>query len=385
MVLVIPCHAEPDLIGTLESLEACTPPPCAVEVLVVLNAGTHHPESVHQQHAATKAAWANWVASPRQHHYHLICAEALRPKHAGVGLARKIGFDEGVDRLAQAGRNGLLVGLDADCRVAPNYLNALLAWFRQHPKRDAASLYFEHPLSGDAFPAAVYAGITCYELYLRYYVQALRWAGYPLAHHCVGSSMAVRAAAYQAQNGMNRRKAGEDYYFLHKYMLLGTLGDLTETTVFPSPRPSEKVPFGTGRAIRAWLHSDQQQYLAFDLRSFVELQGLVAAVPQLYAGETPALGPTLSRFLDQQGWAERLPQFHQHSASEAGFRGRLWAWFDGLKVLQFLHAARDTDYPNQPLTEMAGQLYQQVTGQVAPVEEEALLWAYRAWERSQPL
>ncbi|MEZ4848575.1 MAG: hypothetical protein R3B93_08135 [Bacteroidia bacterium] len=70
------------------------------------------------------------------------------------------------------------------------------------------------------------------------------------AFHCVGSSMAVRSIAYQKRGGMNRRKAGEDFYFLQKFIAEGTLAELSTTKVIPSPRASEKVPFGTGRAIK---------------------------------------------------------------------------------------------------------------------------------------
>jgi len=41
--------------------------------------------------------------------------------------------------------------------------------------------------------AQVYGAIAAYELHLRYYVQALRYAGFPHAHHTVGSCLAVRA------------------------------------------------------------------------------------------------------------------------------------------------------------------------------------------------
>ncbi|MBU6402807.1 MAG: hypothetical protein KGS61_21005 [Verrucomicrobia bacterium] len=36
LVVTIPCLNEPDLIGSLQSLRACEPPECAVEVMVVM-------------------------------------------------------------------------------------------------------------------------------------------------------------------------------------------------------------------------------------------------------------------------------------------------------------------------------------------------------------
>src|SRR4029434_9989987 len=99
----------------------------------------------------------------------------------------------------------------------------------------------------------IYKAIAAYELHLRYYLQALRTAGFPHGYHTIGSSMAVRARTYMEQGGMNRRQAGEDFYFLHKLIPLGGFTELNSTTVYPLPRPSNRVPFGTGRAVSEWL------------------------------------------------------------------------------------------------------------------------------------
>jgi hypothetical protein len=389
LVVVIPCHAEPDPLTTLESLEACSPPAVAVEVIVLVNAGTQSPPEVHAQNDATVQAFEAWQRQPRRYRYHLQRVDDLRPKHAGVGLARKIGFDEGVDRLEQAGQaDGVLVGLDADCTVAPNYLVAIEAWFAAHPAQQAASLFFEHPLRGASHPPAVYRAITQYELYLRYYVQGLRYAGYPLAYHCVGSAMAVRSSAYQAQNGMNRRKAGEDYYFLHKYMLLGTLGELHGTTVYPSPRPSQRVPFGTGRAVHAWLAGSQAEWRVFDRRSFDELAQLWDQVEGYYQGEEVdlELDPAMQVFLAQQNLAAALPSMRQHARTAASFRQRFLVWFDGLKTLQFMHFAREHFYPDQPIGRQARDLYQRCWGEPPDgCDLPSLLMAYRRWERNSTL
>lgn len=48
-----------------------------------------------------------------------------------------------------------------------------------------------------------------YELYLRYYQQALEYCGHPYAYTCIGSAFAVRAADYVLQGGMNKRQAGK--------------------------------------------------------------------------------------------------------------------------------------------------------------------------------
>ena len=65
--------------------------------------------------------------------------------------------------------------------------------------------------------------IMKYELYLRYYRLALEYTGHPHAYHCIGSAFAVRTLDYVAQGGMNKRQAGEDFYFLQKLIATGRM------------------------------------------------------------------------------------------------------------------------------------------------------------------
>src|SRR4030095_9895180 len=122
------------------------------------------------------------------------------------------GMDEALRRFDEVGwAEGIIAGYDADCRCETNYLTALERHFQKNSQSPGCSIYFEHPLSGPLSPA-VYEGAAAYELHLRYFVQALRYAGFPHAHHTLGSCMAVRACTYCKQGGMNKRKAGEDFY-----------------------------------------------------------------------------------------------------------------------------------------------------------------------------
>ena len=54
---------------------------------------------------------------------------------------------------------------------------------------------------------------------------------------------------------MNRKKAGEDFYFLQKLFDAGHFSECNTTRVIPSPRPSDRVIFGTGPAIREYLET----------------------------------------------------------------------------------------------------------------------------------
>ncbi|MEO1451979.1 MAG: hypothetical protein AAFV07_20780, partial [Bacteroidota bacterium] len=286
-------------------------------------------------------SWQKWCGKGNKNLRHFaLSLDPMPRKHAGVGLARKIGMDEAVDRLLQAENpSGLVVGLDADCSVSPNYLQALSHASMNFPKKEAFSLNFTHPLKGDEFSPEIYAAITDYELYLRFYVEALRWAGHPHAFHCIGSSMAVRADAYQARGGMNRRKAGEDFYFLQKFIQEGTLAELNETTVYPAPRASHRVPFGTGKAVQTLLDQDTGQ-TGFAWESFIWLKNFIHQIPHWYRHDPEIHNHSLTIYLIEKGWLDKIKEIRSQVKTEAAFVKRFYKWFNGLRVLQYLHEAR---------------------------------------------
>ncbi|MEM7660434.1 MAG: glycosyltransferase family A protein [Bacteroidota bacterium] len=378
MLVVIPAHNEPSLLPTLESLEQVDSPPVGVEVIVMFNAGVHHNVAIHHQNERSLEEAKQWTTEEeRRWTYHFLLNNELPKKHAGVGLARKIGLDEAVDRLEQVERpEGLLVWLDADSLVQPNYLTAIWEAFQQQPKREAASLDFAHPVAGEEHPAEVYAGIIRYELFLRYYIEGLRLAGYPYAFHTIGSSMVVRSSAYQKYGGMNRRKAGEDFYFLHKFIPQGQFAETHTTTVIPSPRPSDRVPFGTGKAIGDWLAGEQLAYPTYALATFQELRTFLNQVPQLYTEAPRELPPAIRAYLKAEGFTQKLAEFRKHVSSQDAFVKRLYQWFDGLKVLKYVHFARDQFFGETEVLTAARALLQEV-GEVPAEDPVKLLEQYR--------
>ena len=236
IIVVIPCYNEPALLKTLQSLLDCEKISCGVEIIVVINSGEQDLENVLKQNQKTFDEAVEWIRNlsptltfPKGEGktFHLIQIKNLPKKHAGVGLARKIGMDEAVARFEDISKpEGVVICLDADCTVEKNYLTEIEKHFQQHPKATGCSIYFEHPVEGNEFEQKNYSGIINYELFLRYYNRALHYCDFPYAFHTIGSSMAVRNKIYQKQGGMNRRKAGEDFYFLHKIFPLGNFNEL---------------------------------------------------------------------------------------------------------------------------------------------------------------
>lgn len=169
----------------------------------------------------------------------------LPNKVGGVGMARKIGLDKAISLFDSNDDIGLLYCLDADTVVENNYLAAVKLFFTQE-QSTAAHVSFAHQ---EAEEESLQAAIICYEIFLRYYVFGLQYAGSPYAFHTIGSTIICTIDGYAAVRGMNNRQAGEDFYFLNKLAKLDGVRSIRSTTVYPSARSSTRVPFGTGKAI----------------------------------------------------------------------------------------------------------------------------------------
>lgn len=395
LVVVIPCHDEPDLLTTLASLWCCQPPPCCVEVIVVINGCQDDSNTIQKQNHLTHRLAQQWYSERcselknRVTPYRLLILfePTLPARQAGVGSARKMGMDWAVNRLSgRHSESGIIVCLDADCSVEENYLQALFEHFQNHPKTPGCAIHFEHPLTN--LPVHQRQGIIYYELYMRYYLHALRWCGFPHAYHTVGSSMAVRPAVYQRQGGMNRRKAGEDFYFLQKIIPLGNFSELRHTTVFPAARPSHRVPFGTGRSIAAWLAGDNNPSLTYDPQAFQALAVLFRRVTSLYDSDPETvlqeLPQPLQQFLHQREFRDRLLEVRRHTGSLPAFQKRFFHLFNAFQILKYVHFVTEHAWPKIPVCQAATTLLQSM-GELSlhdpDTNHETLLEQYRRLDR----
>jgi glycosyltransferase involved in cell wall biosynthesis len=379
LIVVIPCFNEPDLIASLESLRQSQRPAAPHEVIVVVNSASNADARVLQQNETTLREARDWIGRNPGLTVHLIDARGLPPRHAGVGLARKIGMDEALRRFddVRGLDDGVILCFDADCTCGPNYLFAVHEHFRAHPASPACSIYFEHGLEGNM--PEIDEAIAAYELHLRYYIQALRYAGFPHAYHTVGSSMAVRTRAYMEQGGMNRRHAGEDFYFLHKLIPLGGFTELNATTVFPSPRPSNRVPFGTGRAVSEWLR--ERVTKTYPLEAFEDLRLFLGVVPSLRDTDLRDAPESIRTFLAAQNFAEGLEEIRRHTSTAAAFARRFFRWFDGFRAMKFVHHARDQFYGEREVALAAEALLRRLGRLRGESSVPELLQLYRRLDR----
>jgi len=362
LVVAIPCYYEPDLINSLTSLYNCKKPECDVEVIVVINDSKNCPVAVKNHNEACLHTAAKWAEENNRDwmRFHILYEPGLPQKNAGVGLARKIGMDEAIRRLEATHielDNGIIACFDADSTCDDNYLTALERFMIEHPSLPGCSIYYEHPTSG-SLPKSIYSAAIEYELYLRYYELALKYSNFPFAFQTIGSSMAVRAKIYQQEGGMNKRKAGEDFYFLQKLMVLGPYAELTTTRISPSPRISDRVPFGTGKAINTWQQTRQQ--LTYNPKIFEDLKVFIDSVDLLFGIESTELTgfysqmpQSICKFLQSQNFEDAVAEANAQSKAQKTFINRFYRWFNGFRLLKYVHHARDCYFNNLPIFDAA--------------------------------
>jgi len=342
--VVIPSLAEgSELFETLDSLDRCSYElrhRFAVVVVVNRSVGDSDAEKTNQDDLQALHARCETVKPPLAWVDASSGELALPERDAGVGLARKLGFDLLLQERPGIEDVAVLASLDADTRVEATYLSALVGHFSASPAPGCA-LPFRHRDSENPAENMV---IERYELYLRAYVEGLRSAGSPYAFHTVGSAMACNVKGYLAAGGMSRRRAAEDFYFLQQLAKVGGVETLHGTTVYPSSRASRRTPLGTGQVVAREL-AGEDVVRFFAPEGFVLLGRwltLVSHSRELAGAEildqSAGLNPELAGFLAGAGLVEAWDRIKANSRTAKQFYRAFHTWFDALKTVQFLHA-----------------------------------------------
>jgi hypothetical protein len=363
MIVMIPCLNEPEIFRTLESLWSCEPIRSYCEVIAVVNESENSTQAVKSFNQETYIKLFDWkkVNDRENLILHPIYKRSVNAKHAGAGMARKIGMDEVVRRFNALNRpEGVIISTDADCLFSPNYLQRIESVFAKDKSCFATTLNFKHRVDEMADPKQR-LGIQLYEDYLHYYKKALDFAGFPDSIYTIGSAFAVRAEAYVKQGGMNRRQAGEDFYFLNKLTKLGKIIEINDAFVYPSARVSDRVPFGTGAAMTKWMNEDGDLTVTYNFAAFLDLKVLFDQVDSLFRniaddGFTTSLPASVQEYLRTLEFSVKLKEINQNSSSLLSFRKRFFQFFDGFLILRFLNLAHQKYYPQQNLSEAIKQL-----------------------------
>tara|TARA_Y100000991_G_C21964889_1_gene346341 strand:- start:362 stop:1627 length:1266 start_codon:yes stop_codon:yes gene_type:complete len=357
IIVVIPSYNEKNIQPTIDSLFLKQDDfSFNVEVIVLINNSESEIDEIKEQNLSTLKKLQNLSKTYSNSNMHLIpvLIRDLDSKHAGVGWARKLGMDLATQRFRNINFNGIIVGLDADTLVESNYINSIYSFFLNN-NYNAASIHFEHPISEDSFSDIHLEQIIYYELHLRYYKNSLNYLNLPYSFYTIGSAFALTASAYARQGGMNRRKAGEDFYFINKLIKGEIFGEIRDTKVIPSPRISNRVPFGTGRAILEGLNKQKDLSLTYDFQSFEIINSWINRIENkdFKYENFPEI---LKAYMGKEIWIKHHTIMLNNTNSHKSYLKLFYNTFDAFWMLKFIHFLRDNYYPNTSLLDNTNAL-----------------------------
>lgn len=250
-------------------------------------------------------------------------------KQHGVGMARKVLMD---DITQTASNEDLIISLDADTLLPPEYLESIKKAFKTNPAALGLSAPYYHPLTGDS---DLDRAILRYEIYMRHYLLNLLRINSPYAFSALGSALAVTVRSYKKIGGMTPKLSGEDFYFLQKIKKCGTLLIDLPCPVYPAARYSDRVFFGTGPALIKGATGDWESYPIYDSELFDLIQKVYLSFAELFLNEkmtTPMDDFLKNIFKETEIWQP----LRKNNKSAANFIKACHEKLDGLRILQFV-------------------------------------------------
>lgn len=285
----------------------------------------------------------------------------LDEKDGGVGLARKIGMDLSVTLFDYLSiRKNIIVCLDGDCTVEENYISTIRNYFDAN-SASAGYVNFTHKSTNNTKNEHA---IINYEIFLRYYVLGLTYANSPYAYHSIGSTMVCDVESYTRVQGMNKRKAAEDFYFMEKLSKITEITRINGTTVYPSSRGSWRVPFGTGQRVNRFLENRQDEYILYSPDTFEILKKWVSIfyadnnlTANEYLNHAKKISNLLFEFLTSNKFAESWQKVVNNSSSQKQIQNQKRLWFDGFRTLKLIHYLRDNEFSSVNMFNALDELF----------------------------
>jgi len=361
MIVVIPCYDDEFVFNTLRSLEKTKQPKSNVEVIVIVNSSTNTPASVIEKNRKIYEELKEKSKTSHYKSFRLFPAiiENIPKKKAGVGYARKVGMDEAVRRFSAIDKpQGIIISLDADTLVSEDYFVSIENHFKQNMKAGAFTFQFQHDFNPKLYSKEEIEACKQYEMYLRYFRLALKFTGFPYAFHTIGSCFAVTASAYTKVGGMPCRQGGEDFYFLHKLTPMTTIGEIKEILVYPSPRLSDRVPFGTGPSVRRII--EDGSYCVYNADLFLLLKRFFDCFDYFSESENVDLNVVPCEIIDFIGKEKLLEitgECKQNAKPGKSLTKRLFSKFDAFFIIKFLNSFTGTsNYPPMEITKAVRRL-----------------------------
>jgi len=255
-------------------------------------------------------------------------------KQQGVGFARKALFDR---ILSESDSDDIIVSLDADTLVGSHYLESVVENFATHPRMNALAVPYFHPLQQDDETRV--RAMLRYELYMRNYAINLLKINSPYGFTALGSAIAMRVSALRKIGNITPLQSGEDFYLVQKFCKMGGLSLFNREYVRPAGRYSDRVPFGTGPAMRAGVRGTWESYPLYPHSCFVPIREAYQHLEDLYDGNFSAKDNEFLSFLQKDNHQEDIWYTIRNNVSDfPHFKKAFHQKADGLRILQFVRA-----------------------------------------------
>lgn len=356
LIVVIPCYKEPEMVETLQSIFDCSPCHFSVEIILLINSYQKNSSATINLNRQSFRQALEFAEKNNTPDFYLTpyLVENLPGHQTGAGLPRKLGMDKAVEHF-ESSKNGIIVSLDADCRVAKNYLSEIYKYFKKY-NLNSATIEFHHPIDHLTPSDPLRKAMESYEAYLRYYRSALEYCGYPYAYFTIGSAFAVTVETYLKVGGMGKQQSGEDFYFLQKVFPLGRTCFIDTTCVYPAARLSDRIPFGTGPALAKMLKNNETEIYTYQFQAFEELKKLFDQIDTFYCSSTEEIRKLIKHlpvylldFLETNDFYGKIEEINRHTSNKENFRKRFFSNFTAFRILKYLNAVHPDPFPFQPI------------------------------------
>ena len=307
-------------------------------VIIVINNSEKHDEKILKENHLTFQTVSKFKCQ-----FEIVIINAfsdlpLPEKHAGVGLARKIGFDLA---LPYSNQDTILCSLDADTVISLDYLKILDTYFIKNKKKEYCIIPgIKHQSS---INLKIEKAIFYYEKFLYSTAKNIKLAGSPYGFITMGSAMAFNSSCYMKAGGFSRKKVTEDFYFLQEVAKTGFIESIPEVLVFPSARISDRVYLGTGfRMLQASkgknlnnLYYKKEAFKILRLWLKIGENGFEKSVEEILLN-TKKINPQLTEFIKKNNIQKIWNGLQNSCNNKEKFKKQFHCWFDGLKTFRLL-------------------------------------------------
>lgn len=255
-------------------------------------------------------------------------------KKWGVGYARKVLFER---ILSDCDPKDIIVSLDADTIIPPHYLQSVAEQFEQNPETTALCVPYYHLLNGDDETRD--KALLRYEIYMRNYSVNLLKINSPYGFTALGSAIAMRAESLRKIGNITPLQSGEDFYLVQKFCKMGGLSLFNTECVYPAGRYSDRVPFGTGPAMRNGANGIWDSYPVYHHSFFAPIEEAYGKLRELYENTLSVEDNDFLHFLQKEKQKTDIWQDIRENVSD--FQHFVKAFHqkaDGLRILQFVRA-----------------------------------------------